>query len=224
MTETHVEKEQKETRFHKEAVAQIFNRRGDSDDAIPDSPFQSEDHAQTTTNNKFAGLRRDKKQTGIDSTQDINKSEKGQSENNSTTKAYSHSDKPMPSGASQLWRKHFTYYMSSSSSNSSYSKPTHTENPQTGESTCNIQTSRHCHPMCFARPSSYQTYASSRGGESSPLSKGNRSGGESRPLSKGNRSAPLSSIITERHPLGLGNDFFSDDSDSDEEAFGKVAL
>ena len=211
MTETHVEKEQKETRFHKEAVAQNFNRRGDSDDAIPDSPSQSEDNAQTTANNKFAGLRRDKKQTGIDSTQDIDKSEKGQSENNSTTMAYSHSDTPMPSGAGQLWRKHFTYYMSSSSSNSSYSKPTHTENPQTGESTCNIQTSRHCHPMCFARPSSYQTYASPRGGES-------------RPLSKGNRSAPLSSIITERHPLGLGKDFFSDDSDSDEEAFGKVAL
>ena len=211
MTEINVEEEQKETRFHKEAVAGIFNRRGDSDDAIPDSPSQSEDHAQTTANSQFAGLRRDKKQTGIDSTQDIDKSEKGQSENNSTTMAYSHFDNGMPSGAGQLWRKHFTYYMSTSTSTPSNSKPTHTENPQTGESTCNIQTSRHCHAMCFARPSSYQTYASSRGDES-------------RPLSQGKRSVPLSSIITERHPLGLGDDFFSDDSDSDEEANGKVAL
>lgn len=202
-----MEKEQKETRFHKEAVAGIINRRGDSDDR----PSQSEDHAQTMANRQFAGLRRDTKQAGIDSTQDIDKLKQGQSENNSSIMAYTQFDKLMPSGAGQLWREHFTYYVSSPSPNSSISKLTHTENPQTGESTCNRQTSRHCHPMCFARPSSYQTYASTLGKESWPLS-------------KGKRSVPLSSIITERHPLGLGDDFFSDDSDSDEEVNGKVAL
>ena len=205
---TDIEKEQKETRFHKEAVAGIFYRRGDSDDAIPDSSSHPEDHAQTTPNGQVVSLSNDKKQTG----KDIDKLKQGQSENNSSIMAYTHFDNRIPSGAGQLWREHFTYYMSPSTSTPSNSKPRHTANPQTGESTCTaMQTSRRCHPLCFAHPSSYQTYAASLGDES-------------RPLSKGKRSVPLSSMITERHPLGLGDDFFSDDSDSDEEVNGKVAL
>ena len=116
-----------------------------------------------------------------------------------------HFDKRTPaSGADHYCSgEHFTYTMSSSTSNTL--KPRHTENPQTGECTSlDKKSSRHCHPMCFARPSSYQTYAASRGDES-------------RPLSKDKQSVPLSSIITERHPLGLGNDFLFDDSDSDDE-------
>ena len=131
-------------------------------------------------------------------------------QNNSGTVAVAHPnirhfDKHTTSGADQRSGEHFTYTMSSSTSTTS--KPRHTGNPQTGEYTgLDKKSSRHCHPMCFARPSSYQTYAASRGDES-------------RPLLNDKQSVPLSSIITERHPLGLGDDFFFDDtcSDSDEE-------
>lgn len=204
---TVVEEEQKELRFRKDTVAGLILNKSDCRDNLPDRPSQMEDDAQTAPKSRVASLSHEEKQTGIDSTKYIDsKLEMGQSENNSSIMASSstHFDKLMPSGAGQLLRKHFTYDMSSSASTPSNSTLRHTGNPQTGESTCATKSSRHCHPMCFARPSSYQTYAASLGDES-------------RPLSKGKRSVPLSSIITERHPLGLGDNFFFDDSDSDEE-------
>lgn len=181
----------------KDADARILSERDKTDDALDYLP-QKEAEAQPII------LNQGKIAKDIDSTQDVEtKSEERQSEKISRIMTYSNTQfyKLMPSGAGQLWREHS---MSPPTSTPSNSKPRHTGNPQTGESTCTTQTSRRCHPLCFARPSFYQTYVASLGDEA-------------RPLSKDKRSVPLSSIITERHPYSLGYESCFDDSDSDEE-------
>ena len=204
---------------HQEDVAGVSKRRDDSDD-ICDDPNMKEDHAQTIlkSHSQVVSLSNEKTQAGVDATQHNNsKLDQGQSENNSCTMAYSntHFDERMSSIAGQLWKGHFTYSVSSSTSTLFHSKPRRTANPQTGgESTYTTPTSRRCHPLCFiGSRSSYQTY-------SVPL------GDESWPLPKGKRSVPLSSIITECHPFGLGyDDFFFDDGDSDaEEDDGEIGM
>lgn len=201
--------------YHKEAATIL--RRGDAND-VRDHPPTREDHAQTKPNGQVDSLRHEKKQESMEPIQHVDsKLKQGQSENKSGTMAYSdtHFDKRIPSRAGQLWREHFTYYLSTSTPFNSKPRQeaqTNAGNPQTGESPCTIQTSRRCHPLCFALSSSHHAYSALLGEES-------------RPLSKGKQSEPLSSIITERHPLGLGDDFFSDDSDSDDEdANGQIGM